>query len=475
MFERWSIEGGKAVREIRLIRGGTIVTANETFQADIAIADGRIAAVGQNLDGPQDATIDARGTYVIPGGIDPHTHLDTFFGGTTTVDDFLSGSIAAAYGGTTCIIDFALQAKGQRLTEVADGWIAKIGDKPVSDWGIHVMVGEITDTTFDDMAALVERGITSFKVFLAYKGSVMIDDWTLFQTLRRAKEIGALVMAHCENGDVIDVLVKEAVRRGELGPKYHAYTRPAEVEAEATNRFLTLAGLVGVPAFVVHMSAAGAVEAIRRARERGQVAWAETCPQYLLTSLEDIEKPGFEGAKYVFSPPPRPKWMQDVLWEALASGVISTVGSDHCPFNFKEQKALGRENFALIPNGGPGIEERVGLLYHYGVVQGRITLNQWVNMCSTQIAKIFGLYPRKGTIAPGADADLVIWDPRVERTISARTHHSNVDYNLYEGFKVTGQARDVLVRGRTVIEEGQFTGERGYGRFLRRNRITGRV
>ncbi|MCL5959952.1 MAG: dihydropyrimidinase [Chloroflexi bacterium] len=459
------------MREIRLIKGGTVVTAGETYQADVAIDGGRIVALGHSLDAPAGATIDARGAYVIPGGIDVHTHLDTFFGGTTSCDNYRSGTVAAAAGGTTSIIDYGLQAKGQRLTEVAESWVAKGKGNSVIDWGIHVMIGEMNDGVLADIGTLVEQGITSFKVFLAYKGAVMIDDWTLFRTLLRAKEVGALVMAHCENGDVLDVLVRQALAAGQTEPKYHASTRPEEAEAEATNRFLTLAGLAGVPAYVVHLSCAPALEEVRRAQARGQMVWAETCPQYLFTSQEDIEKPGFEGAKYVFSPPPRDKRNWEAIWSGLASGALATVASDHCPFRFADQKTLGSDNFSKIPNGGPGIEDRVGLLYHYGAVNGRLTLNRWVDVCSTQAAKIFGMFPRKGAIVVGADADLVVWDPKTERTLSAVTQKSAIDYHLYEGFKISGQARDVLVRGATVFENGEFVGEYGHGQFVKRNKV----
>ncbi|MBO8177738.1 MAG: dihydropyrimidinase [Bacillus sp. (in: Bacteria)] len=453
----------------KLIKNGTIVTATDTFEAEILIENGKIVAMGHQLDPVGAEVIDAKGCYIFPGGIDPHTHLEMPFGGTVSKDDFETGTIAAAFGGTTTVIDFCLTNKGEPLKKAINTWHAKSKDKAVIDYSFHLMIAEINDDVLNELPKVIdEEGITSFKVFMAYKNVFQADDETLFRTLVAAKELGALVMVHAENGDVIDYLTKKALTEGKTDPIYHALTRPPEVEGEATGRAAELTGLAQSQLYVVHVSCAEAVEKITQARNRGFDVWGETCPQYLVLDRSYLEKPNFEGAKYVWSPPLREKWHQDVLWNALKNGQLQTLGSDQCSFDFKGQKELGRGDFTKIPNGGPFIEDRVSVLFSEGVKKGRITINQFVDIMSTRIAKLFGLFPKKGTIAVGADADLVIFDPNVERTISAATHHMAVDYNAFEGLKVTGEPVSVLCRGDFVVRDKQFVGKLGYGKYLKR-------
>ncbi|WP_078546529.1 dihydropyrimidinase [Litchfieldia alkalitelluris] len=453
----------------KIIKNGTIVTASDTFTADLLIENGKITAIGQEFSDLGAEVIDAKDRYVFPGGIDPHTHLEMPFGGTVTKDDFETGTIAAAYGGTTSIIDFCLTRKGVPLQSSIKEWHKKASDKAVIDYSFHLMIGEMNDNVLSQLKEVVEQnGITSFKVFMAYKNVLQADDETLFRTLIAAKDLGALVMIHGENGDVIDYLTKKALSEGKTDPIYHALTRPPEVEGEATGRAATLTGLANSQLYVVHVSCADAVEKISEARKKGVDVWGETCPQYLVLDQTYLEKPNFEGAKYVWSPPLREKWNQEVLWNALKTGQLQTLGSDQCSFDFKGQKELGRGDFTKIPNGGPMIEDRLTILFSEGVKKGRISLNQFVDITSTRIAKLFGLYPKKGSIAVGADADLVIFNPKVERILSAESHHMAVDYNAFEGMKVTGEAESVLVRGEFVIKEKQFVGELGSGKYIKR-------
>ncbi len=453
----------------KLIKNGTIVTATDTYQADVLIENGKISTIGQLLSEDGAEVVDANGCYVFPGGIDPHTHLEMPFGGTITVDDFETGTIAAAFGGTTTVIDFCLTNKGEPLKNAIQVWHDKSKDKAVIDYGFHLMIGEVNDAVLDELPSVIDdEGITSFKVFMAYKNVLQADDETLFRTLVAAKDLGALVMVHAENGDVIDFLTKKALAEGKTDPIYHALTRPPEIEGEATGRAAQLTGLAGSQLYVVHVSCADAVERIAEARNKGFDVWGETCPQYLVLDQTALEKPDFEGAKYVWSPPLRDKSHQEVLWNALKNGQLQTLGSDQCSFNFKGQKELGRGDFTKIPNGGPIIEDRVSILFSEGVKKGRIDLNQFVDIMSTRIAKLFGLFPQKGTIAVGSDADIVIFDPNAERTISAETHHMAVDYSAFEGMKVTGEPVSVLSRGEFVIRDKQFVGAPGKGQFLKR-------
>jgi dihydropyrimidinase len=451
-----------------LIKNGTVVTATDLYTGDVLVEGEKIAAIGTSLDIQADKVIDAAGKYVLPGGIDVHTHLDMPFGGTTSADDFESGTRAAAFGGTTTIVDFAIQYRGQRLHDAWETWMKKAEGKAAIDYGFHMIVTDLNDQTEAEMDALVRQGVTSFKLFMAYPGVFMLDDGSIFKALLRTGKNGGTICMHAENGGVIDVLVQRALAEGKTAPKYHALTRPARAEAEATHRAIALAEMADVPIYIVHLSAAEALEMVTEARDRGLPAYAETCPQYLFLSYDNYEEPGFDGAKYVMSPPLRPKDTQARLWRGLAFNDLQCVSTDHCPFCMKEQKELGRNDFSRIPNGAPGIETRLSLVYDGGVREKRISLNRFVELTSTAPAKIFGLFPRKGTIAPGSDADLVVFDPNRSLILSAKTLHMNVDYNPYEGRQVTGAADTVLSRGRLVIEDGTFVGRSGAGSFLKR-------
>jgi len=451
-----------------LIKGGTIVTAVDQYRGDVLIEGEKIAIVGTTIDVAADKRIDATGKYVLPGGIDVHTHLDMPFGGTTSADDFESGTIAAAFGGTTAVVDFAIQYRGQTLHHAWETWMKKAEGKAAIDYGFHMIMTDVNDQIEAEMDALVRQGVTSFKLFMAYPGVFMLDDASIFRALLRSGKNGSTICMHAENGGVIDVLVQRALAEGKTAPKYHALTRPARAEAEATHRAIALAEIADVPIYIVHLSASEALEMVTAARDRGLPAYAETCPQYLFLSYDNYEEPGFEGAKYVMSPPLREKAKQDQLWRGLAFNDLQAISTDHCPFCMKEQKELGRNDFSKIPNGAPGIETRMSLVYDGGVRAGRISLNRFVELTSTSPAKIFGLFPRKGTIAPGSDGDIVVFDPNRIVTLSARTLHMKVDYNPYEGRQVTGAADTVLSRGRVVIEGGKFVGRAGSGNFIKR-------
>ena len=452
-----------------LIKNGTVVTASDQYKGDVLVEDEKITVVGTTLDMHADKVIDAGGKYVLPGGIDVHTHMDMPFGGTTSADDFESGTVAAAYGGTTAIVDFAIQYRGQTLHHAMETWANKAEGKAVIDYGFHMIITELNDQVETEMDALVRQGITSFKLFMAYPGVFMLDDGSIFKALLRTGKNGGTICMHAENGGVIDVLVQRALAEGKTAPKYHALTRPARAEAEATHRAIALAEIADVPIYIVHLSAAEALEMVTEARDRGLPAFAETCPQYLFLSYDNYEEPGFEGAKYVMSPPLREQAKQSALWRGLAFNDLQCISTDHCPFCMKEQKELGRNDFSKIPNGAPGVETRMSLVYDGGVRPGRITLNRFVELTSTSPAKIFGLFPRKGTIAPGSDADIVVFDPNRKLTLSAKTLHMKVDYNPYEGREVTGATDTVLSRGRVIIENGTFVGRKGGGSFLKRS------
>lgn len=454
----------------KLIRNGTVVTAADHYQADVLIENGIIAQIGLNIEVEGAEIIDAEGLYVFPGGIDPHTHLDMPFGGTVTADNFETGTKAAAFGGTTTIIDFCLTNKGVPLSQSVQTWHNKAEGKAVIDYSFHLMIAEINDDVLAELPKMIhDEGITSLKVFMAYKNVFQADDGTLYRTLLEAKRHGALVMVHAENGDVIDYLIKEALEAGNTEPIYHALTRPSLIEGEATGRAAKLTALANSQLYVVHVTCEEAVQQIAEARNQGVDIWGETCPQYLMLDQTYLEKPNFEGAKYVWSPPLRPQKHQDILWTALKNGQLQTLGSDHCSFNFKGQKELGLSDFSKIPNGGPCIEDRFSILFSEGVLKGRITLNQFVDIVSTRSAKLFGLFPRKGTIAVGCDADIVIFDPNVTRVISSDTHHMNVDYNPFEGLEITGEPVTVLSRGEYVIQNKQFVGTPGVGQYVKRH------
>src|SRR5213593_2467481 len=452
-----------------IIANGKVVTATDTYLADIAISAGKIEVVGQNLPRQNAARVlEAMGKYVFPGGIDVHTHLDMPFGGATSADDFETGTRAAAFGGTTTIVDFAIQYRGQTLHAAWETWAKKAEGKAVVNYGFHMIITELNDQVEGEMDALVGQGITSFKLFMAYPGVFMLDDASIFKALLRTGKNGGTICMHAENGGVIDVLVQRALAEGRTAPKYHALTRPARAEAEATHRAIALAEIADVPIYIVHLSAAEALEMVTEARDRGLPAHAETCPQYLFLSYDNYEEPGFDGAKYVMSPPLRPKETQENLWRGLAGGDLQAVSTDHCPFCMKEQKELGKDDFSKSPNGAPGIETRMSLLFDGGVRTGKISMNRYVELTSTSPAKIFGLFPRKGTIAPGSDADVLVFDPDKKQTLYAKTLHMKVDYNPYEGREVTGAADTVLSRGRVVVDKGKFVGRAGSRSFLKR-------
>ncbi len=449
-----------------LIRGGTIVTATDVNRADILVEGETVSQLARRVNESGHDVVDASGCYVFPGGIDPHTHLDMPFGGTVTADDFESGTIAAALGGTTTIIDFALHQRGDSLHNALNKWHAKAKNKAVIDYAFHLTIADGRDETMNEIRELIEQeGVNSFKVFMAYKGVLQVDDETIFKTLKAAAAFGGLVQLHAENGDVIDVMIAEARRNGHKEPKYHALTRPVEAEGEATSRGIRLAEMAGAPLYVVHVSSAMAADAISDGRKRGLPIYGETCPQYLVCDTSDYERPNFAGANYVMSPPLRDKWNQSVLLRKLKNLELQAFGSDQCSFNHKGQKELGKDDFSKIPNGAPTIEDRLAILYQVGVNSGIMGLNTFVAVTSTNPARLFGLFPRKGTIAVGSDADILVWDPKSERTISAQSHHMKADNNIFEGIKVKGRPRFVFSRGRKIVDDGTFTGSPGIGTF----------
>jgi dihydropyrimidinase len=450
-----------------LITHGTVVTASDTFRADVLIDDEIVTAIGESLDVPVDRRIGAAGQLVLPGGIDVHTHLDLPVVDFSSADDFESGTIAAACGGTTTIIDYATQFKGDTLLGALDAWRRKADGKAAVDYGFHMAVTDLTPAAETELDRIVAEGVTSFKVYMAYPGALMLDDGAISRVLARAARLGALVCVHAENGPAIAELVARALAAGHTSPRYHALTRPVALEREAVGRAIALAEVAGAPVYVVHLSSADGLEEIHHARARGAPVFAETCPQYLLLSDQVYEAPAAECAKYVMSPPLRPPVHQNALWAGLARGDLQVVATDHCPFRL-EHKNRGRDDFSRIPNGAPGIETRLSLIYDSGVRTKRLTLNRFVDVMSTAPAKIFGLYPRKGTIAVGSDADLVIFDPARSTRLSAGTHHMRVDYSAYEGWEVSGVPTVVLSRGRVVVEHGAFVGRAGHGRFVRR-------
>lgn len=460
-----------------LVKNGRIITAVDDYHADIFVEDERVTTIGQHLDMPADRVVDAAGRYVFPGGIDPHTHLDMPFGGTVSADDFETGTRAAAFGGTTTLIDFAIQTKGHSTLEALDTWHAKAAGKTAIDYGFHMIVTDMEDGRLNEMRALADAGVTSYKMFMAYPGVLYVDDGTIFRAMRKAGEDGTVVCMHAENGIVIDEIVKQALKDKKTEPKWHALTRPTRMEAEGVHRAISIAEVAGVPVYIVHLSSSDALEQVTQARNRGVHAFAETCPQYLFLDHSYYEQEGFEGAKYVMTPALREKWNQDKLWRGLQFGDLQSISTDHCPFCFKDQKALGITDFSKIPNGAPGVENRMSLVYNGGVHQGRISLNKFVDLTSTAAAKMFGLFPRKGTIAVGSDADLVIFNPNRRETIGVNnpcTHHMRVDYNTYEGFEVTGFSEVVVSRGKVIVEDGQYLGKKGDGQFLKRGFYSGR-
>src|SRR5881398_3553001 len=455
-----------------LIKEGRVVTAADDYVADVFVEDERISLIGESLDVQADRSIDAAGKYVLPGGVDPPTHLDMPFGGTVTIDDVESGQTSAAFGGTTTHVDFVIQPKGSTFADALEEWRGKANGKQLIDMGYHMAVTDLKEGgTLEELAGLPDQGVTSYKLFMAYKGALMVDDETLFRTMQVAAETGAPVMVHAENGDAIDVLVKKALAAGHTEPHWHALTRPPETEGEATNRAIQLSRVAGSPLYVVHVSCREAVEPIARARDAGWNIHGETCTQYFFVDYTFLERPNFEGAKYVYTPPPRDKANQELLWNAVRTDILSAVSTDHCAFLWDGQKTLGRYDFSKIPNGGPGLENRLQMIHEFGVRAGRISLNRMVELLATSPAKLFGLYPKKGTVAVGSDADLVIFDPNREVTISASTHHSKSDYSLYEGTTVRGAPDVVLLRGNVLVENDELVASPGIGQFVKRARF----
>jgi len=453
-----------------LISNGTVVTADGSYPADVLVDGEKIAQIGAALGGSltADETIDAKGRYVIPGGIDVHTHMELPFGGTFAKDTFETGTRAAAFGGTTTIVDFAVQSKGKSLRDGLDAWHAKAEGNAVTDYGFHMIMSDVNDDTLREMDQLVAEGVPDFKLFTAYPGVFFSDDGAIFRAMQQTAKNGGLIMMHAENGLAIDVIAADTFNAGTTDPIGHGLARYSVLEGEATNRVIRLAQAAKVPVYIVHLSAREALNAVRMARDEGLPAFAETCPQYLFLSLDDLGN-GFEGAKFVCSPPLRSKDHQPELWHGLVKDDLQVVSTDHCPFDFHGQKDLGKGDFRKVPNGLPGVEDRMDLLHDGGVVGGKITRERWVDIASTAPAKLFGMYPQKGAIAVGSDADIVVYDPNRKHTISATTHHMDVDYSCYEGRSVQGGSDVVMSRGSVVVRNGEFTGRKGAGKFLKRS------
>lgn len=457
-----------------LIKNGRIVTAADDYTGDILVEGETITAVGRQLTASADTVIDAAGLLVLPGGIDPHVHLDMPFMGTFSSDTHETGTRAALFGGTTTVIDFVLQTQGHSLKEALADWNSRARGTAVGDYSFHMAVTDFNENTRKEIRQMVEEeGITSFKTFMAYKGALMIDDRQMTALMQEVRQQGGMVTVHATNGDIIDYLIAKHRAEGKLSPRYHYLSQPEITEAEASGRFADMADYTGCPGYIVHLTCEGALNAVRNATRRNQKVFVETCIQYLLLDDSLYEK-DFEGAKWVMSPPLRKKKDQATLWAGINQGLVNIVATDHCPFLWK-QKLMGEKDFSKIPNGHPAIENRLELLYSEGVDQGRITLNKFVEVACTNPAKIFGMFPRKGTIAPGSDADIVLFDPNHRHTLSAKTHHMNVDYSAYEGWAVTGKVRTVLLRGRVAIDDGKCLVEKGYGRFIKRNKVTGKI
>ncbi|MBV8758403.1 MAG: dihydropyrimidinase [Deltaproteobacteria bacterium] len=454
------------------IANGTVITASDSFKADVFIDNGKVVALGQMPDAKADQTIDATGQYVIPGGIDCHTHMDMPFGGTSSSDDFESGTIAAAFGGTTTIVDFAIQSKGSSMRAGLDAWHAKAEGRAAVDYAFHMIMTEANPQTLEEMASVVREGVTSFKMFMAYPGVFLVDDQQIFKAMLRAGELGALITMHAEIGLPIDVMVQRALAEGHTAPVFHALTRSEVAESTGTERAIALAEMAKVPVYMVHLSAQRALERVMEARDRGLPAYAETCPQYLFLTEDHLRgEPGNEwkGAGYVCTPPLRPAHHHDHLWRGLRNYDLSVVATDHCPFCMKDQKELGRGDFSKIPNGMPGVETRLHLLWE-GVTKGKISMNRFVEITSTAPAKIFGMYGKKGTLAPGADADVVVWDPNKKFELSKKNLHMKVDYSPFEGHVVPGSASHVFSRGELIVKNDAWVGksQKGRGQFVRR-------
>lgn len=465
-----------------LIRNGTVINADGSRKSDVLIEGEKIARVGVNLETKDHTVVDASNLLVMPGGIDVHTHLDMPFGGTVSADDYTSGTQAAAIGGTTMLIDFALQSQGHTMREALTTWRNKSDNKACVDFSLHMAVTDLGpgdgSQGLREMEEMVAEGITSFKLFMAYPGVLMIDDGLMFRVMQKAAKLNALCCIHAENGSAIDIVVAQMLAEGKTAPHYHALSRSPKAEAEATHRSIALADMAGAAVYIVHLSNAYALDNLKFMQQRGARAFAETCTQYLVLSLED-QMPGksWDEAKFVFTPPLREKWNQKPLWDALKDGALSVVSTDHCPFRFADQKSLGRTNFSKIPNGGPGIENRLQIIWHYGVNSGCLTPEKFVELCCTAPARIFGMEKQKGSINEGLDADILLWDPNAEYTISAATQRMATDYNMFEGWKVKGNAAKVFSRGELVVDNasqpGKFLGATGRGRFIKREANAG--
>lgn len=454
-----------------VLKGGRIITAADSYEADIKIEGEKIVAIGDKLECEGDKVVSVAGCYLLPGGIDPHTHFDLDVGSTITADDFESGTRAAIVGGTTTVIDFATQNKGETLKKALQNWNEKAKGKCYCDYGFHMAITDWNESICNEMGDMIKEGVPSFKMYMAYKNTLQVDDGSIFRALKKSGEIGALIGFHCENGDVIDVLVNEAKSKGNTSPKYHAETRPTEAEKEAVFRAIQLGELASVPVYIVHLSSKEALNIAMEARKRGAEVYVETCPQYLLLNDSYYDPKGedeFSGAKYVMSPPLRKSDDQKALWKGLKFNEIDTVATDHCSFNYKGQKDIGIKDFSKIPNGAPGVENRMALLYTYGVATGAITENQWVSLTSTNAAKLFGLFPQKGTIQVGSDADIVVWDPEYRGVITAENQTQNVDYNPYEGFDQRGKVLHVFLRGGQVVVDSNIVPKVPEGTYLHR-------
>lgn len=457
-----------------LIKNGRIITSTLDFEGDLFIEGEKISALGKNLSVKADQEIDASGKLVFPGGIDPHVHLEMPFMGTFSSDTYETGTQAALFGGTTSVIDFILQKQGHSLYEAFNEWSGRATGNAVGDYSFHMAVTDFNEDTRKEIEALVnQEGITSFKMFMAYKGALMIDDRQLTGLMTEVKKQGGMVTAHATNGEMIDFLVAKFKEEGKLSPLYHYLSQPEVTEAEASGRFADIANYTGCPAYIVHMTCEGALNAVRNATRRNQNVFVETCIQYLTLDASLYDK-GFESAKWVMSPPLREKKDQQTLWAGLNQGLVQVVATDHCPF-FWKQKEMGSEDFSKIPNGHPAIEHRIELLYSEGVAKGKISLNKFVELTSGNAAKIFGMFPQKGTLSPGSDADIVIFDPLKKHSISAKTHHMNCDYSAYEGWELTGKCEKVLLRGKVVIDDNLCLVEKGNGKFIKRNKVSGKI
>jgi dihydropyrimidinase len=456
-----------------VIKNADIQTASDRYTADIGVTGEIIVEIGQNLDTAGAKVIDATGLRVVPGGIDVHTHLDMPFMGAVTADDFKTGTEGAAAGGTTTIVDFAIQAPGESLQSGVDNWHKRADGKAVVDYGFHLIVTDLPEERVPEMDAIIEQGIPSFKLFMAYKGALMSEDDAIYRALRRADAKGGMVSLHCENGHTVELMVKEMLAEGKTAPEFHALSRPTACEGEATHRGIKIAEMAGAPLYIVHMTCKEALDAVRRAKKAGKPILGETCPQYLYLSHDDYKRPGFEGAKFVMSPPLRPKENQEPLWQGLRDGTLSTVATDHCSFCFEMKpgaklgKVLGKDDFSKIPNGAPGIEYRMQLMWD-AVAKGKITAEKFVELTATNPAKIFGMYGKKGTIAVGFDADITMIDPNKEFTLSVDNHHMNVDYNPYEGMTVAGTIQEVILRGKRLVEGGKLNSDLAPGQFIKR-------